>query len=99
MQHEYANMIITIPPRREKLASNTTCNINNLKYVDPASQISLNTSLAQHNTNKYKQLVQNRNELALALRETLIFNSNFPPIRRHSSNNFKSHHPQINSAL
>ena len=70
-----------------------------MKYVDTASQIPLNTSLAQHNTNKYKQLDQNRNELALAPRETQILNSKFPQIRRHFANNFKSHHPQINSVL
>ena len=70
-----------------------------MKYSDPESQIPLNTSLAQHNTNKYKQLVQTRNELALEPRETQILNSKFPPIRRHSKNNFKSHHTQINSEL
>ena len=70
-----------------------------MKYVDPASQIPLNTSLAQHNTNKYEQLVQNRNELALEPRETQILNSKFPPTRQHSTNNFKRHHTQINSLL
>ena len=88
-----------ISPAPQTLASNTTCNLNNLKYVDPALQIPLNTSLAQHNTNKYKQLVQNRNELALAPCETPILRSKFPPIRRHFTNNFKSHNPQINSML
>ena len=44
-------------PAPRKLASNITCNLNNLKYVDPTSQIPLNTSLAQHNTKNYNQLV------------------------------------------
>ena len=91
-KHNYYNS-----PAPRNLAPNTTCNLNNLKYVDPASQISLNTSLAQNNTNKYKKLVQNRSELALAPRETQILNSKFPPMRRKSTNNFKSHHTQINS--
>ena len=88
MQHVYANMIITIP-RAAKLASIITCNLNNVKYVDPALQIPLSTSLAHHNTIKNKQLVQNRNQFALAPRETQILNSKFPPIRRHSISNFK----------
>ena len=67
--------------------------------MDPASQIPLNTSLAQHNTNKYKELVPNRNESALAPRETQILNSKYPPTRRHSTNIFKIYHPQINSVL
>ena len=53
-------------PAPQKLASNTNCNLNNLKYVDPASQNPLNTSLAQRNTSKRKQLFQIRNELTLA---------------------------------
>ena len=84
-KHDYYNSAAL-----RKLASNSTCNLNNLKYVDPASQIPLNTSLAQHNTNKYKQLVQNRIELALAPREIQILNSKFPPIRRHSTNKFSA---------
>ena len=86
-------------PAPRKLASNTTCNLNNLKYVDTASQNTFNTSLAQQNTSKSKQLFQIRNELALAPRETQIIQSKIPPIRRHSSNMFNSHRPKIKSAL
>ena len=46
-KHGYYNS-----PAPRKLASNTNCNLNNLKYVDPASQFPLNTSLARRNTNK-----------------------------------------------
>ena len=78
-------MIITIhSPAPRKLASNTNCNFNHLKNVDPASQIPLNTSLAKRNTNKRKQLFQIRNEVALAPHETEIIQSKIPPIRRHS---------------
>ena len=52
-KHVYYNS-----PAPRKLASNTNCNLNNLNYVDPASQNPLNTSLAQRNTSKRKQLFQ-----------------------------------------
>ena len=93
-KHGYYN---STAPR--KLASNTNCNLNNLKYEDPASQLPLNTSLARRNTNKCKQLFQNQNELTLAPRETQITQYKIPPIRRHSTNIFKTHHPQIKSVL
>ena len=70
-----------------------------MKYVGPASQNPINTSLAQRNTSKRKQLFQIRNELALAPREPQIIQSKIPPIRRDSSNIFKSHHPKIKSVL
>ena len=53
-------------PAPRKLASNTNCNFNNRKYVDPAPQNPLNTSLAKRNTNKRKQLFQIRSDLTLA---------------------------------
>ena len=54
-KHDYYNS-----PAPRNLASNTTCNLQNLNYVDPALQVPLITSLAQHSTTKYKQLVQKR---------------------------------------
>ena len=93
-KHAYYNS-----PAPQKLASNTTCILNNLKYVDSASQNTLNTSLAPRNTSELKQLFQIRNELALAPREPQIIQSKIPPIRRHSSNIFKSQHPKIKSVL
>ena len=93
-KHDYYNS-----PFPRKLVSNTNYNINNLKYADPASQISLHTSLAKRNTNNRKQLFQNWNELTLAPRGTQIIHSKFPPIGRHSLNISKSHHPQIKSVL
>ena len=88
-----------ISPAPRKLASNTNCNFNNFKYVDPAPQNPLNTSFAKRNTNKRKQLFQIRSELALAPGEPQIIQSKIPPNRRHSSNMFKSHHPQIKLVL
>ena len=79
-KHDYYNS-----PAPRKLASNTNCNLNSLKYADSASQIPLHTYLAKRNTNKHKQLFQNRNELALASREIQIIQSKIPPIRRHST--------------
>ena len=93
-KHVYYNS-----PAPRKLASNTDCNLNNLKYVDRASQHPLNTSLDQRNTSNRKQLFQIRYELAIAPREPLIIQSKIPPIRRHSSNIFKNHHPKIKSVL
>ena len=85
-------------PAPRKLASNTNCNLNNLNYVAPASQSPLNTSLAQQNTSKSKQLIQIPNELALAQCEPQIIHSKIPPIRRHSSN-IKNHHSKIKLVL
>ena len=88
-----------ISPALRKLAPNTNCNFNNFKNVDPASQNPLNTPLAKRETNRRKQLFQIRSELTLAPREPQIIQSKIPPIRRHSSNIFKNHHPQIKSVL
>ena len=82
-KHVYYNS-----PAQRKLASNTNRNLNIIKYVDSASQKPLNTSLAQQNTSKNKQLFQIWNGLALAPREPQIIQSKIPPIRRHSSNIF-----------
>ena len=93
-KHDYYN---SRAPR--KLASNTNCIFYNLKYVDSASKLPPNTSLARRNTKECIQLFQNRNELALALSETQIIQPKIQPIRRHSTNTFKSHHSQIKSVL
>ena len=93
-KHVYYNS-----PAPQKFASNTTCNLNNLKYVHPASQNTLNTPLAQRNTSMRKQLFQIRNGLALAEREPQFIQSKIPPIRIHSSNIFKGHHPKIELLL
>ena len=93
-KHDYYNS-----PAPRKLASNTNCNLNNLKYVDPASQLPLNTSLARRSTNKFKQLFQYWNELALAPRDTQITQTKIPPIRNYSTNILKSHHSQIKSVV
>ena len=55
-KHNYS---ISLAPR--KPASNTNSNLSNLKYLDPASQLPLNTSLARRNTSKCKQSFQIRN--------------------------------------
>ena len=68
-------------------------------YVEHASQSPLNTSLAQQNTSKNKQLFQIRNKVALAQREPQFSQSKIPPIKRNSSNIFKSHHLKIKSVL
>ena len=93
-KHVYYNS-----PAQRKLASNSTQNLNNLKNVGSASQNPLNTSLAQQNTSKSKQIFQVRNGIALAPREPQIIQSKIPPIRRHSLNICKSHHPKIKSVL
>ena len=77
-KHVYYNS-----PARRKLASNSTSNLKNLKYVGSASQNPLNTSLAQQNTSKNKQP-----------REPQFIQSKIPPIRRHSSNICKSNQPK-----
>ena len=66
-KHVYYNS-----PAQRKLASNCTSNLDNLKYVGSASQNSINTSPAQQNTSKSKQLFLIRNGLALAPREPQI---------------------------
>ena len=46
-----------------------------------------------------KQSFQNPNELSLATLENQFTNSKFPPIRRHSTNTSRSHHPKKEQVL
>ena len=59
----------------------------------------INTSLARQNITYCKQLFQNRNERYLTKRETQLNKPNFLPIKRHSTNNSKFHHPKLASVL
>ena len=86
------------PAPRNHIA-NTSGNLNNFSYGYPASKIPINTSLAKQNTTHCKKFFQNRNELSLAKRETQFTNSKFPPIRTHSTNTSRSHHPKIEPVL
>ena len=88
-----------LSPASQKHIAKTSDNFSNLKYAYPASQISINTSLAKQNTTQCKQSFENRNELSLATRETQFTNSKFPPIRRHSTNTSRSHHPKTEPVL
>ena len=58
----------SLAPRKH--ASNNICELNNLKYATPASQSPIDTYLALQNTNKSKQLIQIRNKVAFAQRES-----------------------------
>ena len=93
-KHVYCNS-----PAQRKVASNSTRSLNNLKYVGSASQNPLYTSLNQQNTSESKQFFKILNGLALAPREPQFIQSKLPPIRRHSLNICKSHHPKIKSVL
>ena len=73
--------------------------LSNLKYVDPALQLPFNTSLAKRNRSKCKQSFPIWNGRYLAKRETHLNESNFPPIKQHSTNNPKIHDPKIASVL
>ena len=72
----------------------TSGNFNNLKNTYPASQIPINISLAKQNTTHCKQSLQNRNAVSLATPETHFANCKFQPIRRHSTNISRCHHPK-----
>ena len=74
-----------------KPTSNTNLILSNLKHVDPASQLPLNTFLARRNTSKCKQSFQIPNGRYLTKRENHLNKSNFPPDKQHSTNNPKSH--------
>ena len=82
-----------------KQASNSICELSNLKYAKPASQSPIHSSLALQNTSKSKQLIQISNIVAFAQREPQIAQSQIPPIKSHSTNISKSHHPKLNSVL
>ena len=86
-------------PAPRKQASNSICELNNLKNAIPESQSSIETYLALQNTNKSKQLMQIRNKVAFAQRESQNFQSQYPPIISHSTNISKSHHPKLKSVL
>ena len=87
----------SLAPRKH--ASNVTSELRNLKYAIHAPQSPMHTSLAQQNTNKSKQLIQIRNKVAFAQREPQIIQSRIPPIKSHSTNISKSHHPKIKSVV
>ena len=87
----------SLAPRKQ--ASNSICELSNLKYAIPASQSPIHTSLALQNTNKSKQLIQIRNKTAFAQREPQNIQSQIPPIKSHSTNISKSHHPKIKAVL
>ena len=93
-EHVFSNSLAA-----RKQASNSICELSNLKYAISASQSPTNTSLAQQNTNKSKQLIQIRNKVAFAQRDPQIAQSQIPPIKSHSTNISKSHHPKLNSVL
>ena len=85
-----------------KPASSTNRNLGYLNYVDPESQLPLNTSLARRNTSKCKQSFQNRNGKYLAKREPHLNRSRFPPIKQYSTNNPNNHtdnDPKLASVL
>ena len=63
-----------------KQASNSICELSNLKYAKPASQSPIHSSLALQNTSKSKQLIQISNIVAFAQREPQIAQSQIPPI-------------------
>ena len=93
-EHVFSN---SLAPRKQ--ASNSICELNNLKYAIPASQSPIDTYLALQNTNKSKHLIQIRNKVAFAQRESQNFQSQNPPIKSHSTNISKSHHPKLKSVL
>ena len=87
----------SLAPRDQ--AWNSICRLNNLKYVTPASQNPLCTSLALQNTSNSKQLLQIKNKVTFAQREHQFTQSQIPPIKSHSTNSSKSHHPKLKSVL
>ena len=87
----------SLAPRKH--ASNVTSELSNLKNAIHAPQSPMHTSFAQQNTNKSKQLIQIRNKVAFAQRESQIIQSRIPPIKSHSTNISKSHHPNIKSVV
>ena len=93
-EHVFSN---SLAPRKH--ASNSICELNNLKYAIPASQSPIHTTLALQNTTKSKQLIQIRTKVAFAQRESQITQSQIPPIKSNSTHSSKSHHPQLNSVL
>ena len=93
-EHKFSN---SLAPRDQ--APNIISRLNDLKYVTPASQNPLCTSLALQNTSNSKQLLQIRNKVIFAQREHQITQSQIPPIKSNSTNSSKSHHPKLKSVL
>ena len=87
----------SLAPRKQ--ASNVTSELSTLKYAIHAPRSPILISLARQRTNKSKQLIQIRNKVAFAQREPQIIQSQIPPIKSHSTNISKSHHPKIKSVL
>ena len=86
-------------PALQNQFTNTSCNLNNLKYAYPLSHIPINTSLAKGNAIQCKQSFKNLNEKYLARRETQFNKPYFTPNRRHPGKISKSHYPKIASVL
>ena len=93
-EHVFSN---SLAPRNQ--ASNSICQLSNLKYVTLASQSPLCTSLALQNTINSKQLIQIRNKVTFAQRELQITQSQIPPFISHSTNSSEKHHPELKSVL
>ena len=87
----------SLAPRNH--TSNSSYQLNNLKYAPLASQNPLSTPLALQNTSNNKQLIQIRNKVAYAQHKHQITQLQIPPIESHSENNSKSHHPEFKSVL
>ena len=87
----------SLAPRNH--TSNSSYQLNNLKYAPLASKNPLSTPLALQNTSNNKQLIQIRNKVAYAQHKHQITQLQIPPIESHSKNNSKSHHPELKSVL
>ena len=87
----------SLAPRNH--TSNSSYQLNNLKYAPLASQNPLSTPLALQNNSNNKQLIQIRNKVACAQHKHQITQLHIPPIESHSENNSKSHHPEFKSVL
>ena len=71
-EHVFSN---SLAPRKQ--ASNVASELSNLKYAIHAAQNPIYTSLAQQNTNKSKQLIQIRNEVAFGSASPKLFNHEY----------------------
>ena len=74
--------------------TNTSCNSNNLKSAYPASQIPINTPLAEQNSTQFKPCFQNQNEKRFARHDLHFSKLSFSPIKKHSENISESRYPK-----
>ena len=81
-----------LSPAPQNQITNTSCNLNCLKYACSSSQIRIKTPLPQRISSLFKEIFQNWNENYLVKLDTDFSKTKFPLVKMHFENMFDSHY-------